>query len=78
MRKLADFAFMLREWKLAYSTYDIIRKDFANDKAWKYAAGAQVRASIIIPEVGNDSDYDVIVTNSPSATKTRRNSRSIT
>ena len=42
MRKLADFAFMLRDWKLAHSTYDIVRKDFANDKAWKYAAGAQV------------------------------------
>ena len=45
MRKLADYAFMLRDWKLAYSTYDIVRKDFANDKAWKYAAGAQVSAS---------------------------------
>jgi hypothetical protein len=42
MRKLADYAFMLRDWKLAHSTYDIVRKDFANDKAWKYAAGAQV------------------------------------
>jgi trafficking protein particle complex subunit 8 len=42
MRKLADYAFMLRDWKLANSTYDIVRKDFANDKAWKYAAGAQV------------------------------------
>lgn len=42
MRKLADYAFMLRDWKLAHSTYDILRKDFANDKAWKYAAGAQV------------------------------------
>ena len=42
MRKLADYAFMLRDWRLAHSTYDIVRKDFANDKAWKYAAGAQV------------------------------------
>lgn len=42
MRKLADYAFMLRDWKLSHSTYDIVRKDFANDKAWKYAAGAQV------------------------------------
>jgi trafficking protein particle complex subunit 8 len=33
---------MLRDYKLAYSTYDIVRKDFGNDKAWKYAAGAQV------------------------------------
>ena len=42
MRKLADYAFMLRDWKLAHSTYDIVRKDFANDKAWIYAAGAEV------------------------------------
>jgi trafficking protein particle complex subunit 8 len=42
MRKLADYAFMLRDWRLAHSTYDIVRKDFGNDKAWKYAAGAQV------------------------------------
>lgn len=33
---------MLRDYKLAHSTYDIVRKDFGNDKAWKYAAGAQV------------------------------------
>ena len=37
MRKLADYAFMLRDWRLAHSTFDIVRKDFANDKAWKYA-----------------------------------------
>ena len=41
MRKLADFAFMLRDWKLAYSIYDLLRTDFNNDKAWKYHAAAQ-------------------------------------
>ncbi|KAI9756046.1 MAG: hypothetical protein M4579_004016 [Chaenotheca gracillima] len=40
MRKLADYAFMLRDWKLAQSIYDIIRADFNHDKAWKYQAGA--------------------------------------
>jgi trafficking protein particle complex subunit 8 len=40
LRKLADFAFMLRDYKLAASTYDLIRSDYANDKAWKYHAGA--------------------------------------
>ncbi|KAJ5102157.1 hypothetical protein NUU61_004379 [Penicillium alfredii] len=40
LRKLADFAFMLRDWKLSASTYEIIRSDFGNDKAWKYHAGA--------------------------------------
>ena len=40
LRKLADFAFMLRDYKLAASTYELLRTDFANDKAWKYLAGA--------------------------------------
>lgn len=46
MRKLADHAFMLRDWKLAYSTYDLLRGDFNNDKAWKYHAAANEMAAI--------------------------------
>lgn len=46
MRKLADFAFMLRDYKLAQSTYDILRGDFNNDKAWKYYAGASEMAAL--------------------------------
>jgi len=42
MRKLADFAFMLRDWKLAHSVYDLLRTDFNSDKAWKYHAAAHV------------------------------------
>lgn len=38
MRKLADYAFMLRDYKLAQSVYDLLRADFNNDKAWKYHA----------------------------------------
>lgn len=40
MRKLADYAFMLRDWKLAQSTYELLRSDFNNDNAWKYHAAA--------------------------------------
>ncbi|KAF2664870.1 hypothetical protein BT63DRAFT_405966 [Microthyrium microscopicum] len=40
MRKLADYAFMLRDFKLAQQTYDVLRSDFEHDKAWKYYAGA--------------------------------------
>ncbi|CAK7220887.1 hypothetical protein SBRCBS47491_004340 [Sporothrix bragantina] len=40
LRKLADYAFMLRDWKLAMSTYDILRADYTSDKAWKYHAAA--------------------------------------
>ena len=46
MRQLADHAFMLRDWKLAYSTYEILRTDFGNDKAWKYHAAANEMAAI--------------------------------
>lgn len=48
MRKLADFAFMLRDWKLAHSVYDLLRTDFNNDKAWKYYAAAHVGCRILI------------------------------
>jgi hypothetical protein len=46
MRKLADYAFMLRDWKLAQSTYEILRSDFNSDKAWKYHAAANEMAAI--------------------------------
>lgn len=56
MRKLADYAFMLRDWKLAQSTYDLLRSDFNNDKAWKYHAAANEMAAIstlLIPQAIN-------------------------
>ena len=40
MRKMADYSMMLRDFKLAASTYDLLRSDYLNDKAWKYQAGA--------------------------------------
>jgi hypothetical protein len=46
MRRLADYCFMLRDWKLALSTYDILRTDFQNDKAWRYYAGASEMAAL--------------------------------
>lgn len=46
MRKLADYAFMLRDWKLAQSTYELLRTDFNSDKAWKYHAAANEMAAI--------------------------------
>lgn len=46
MRKLADYAFMLRDYKLAQSTYDLLRTDYSNDKAWKYHAGANEMCAI--------------------------------
>ncbi|OAA46284.1 hypothetical protein NOR_03037 [Metarhizium rileyi] len=46
MRKLADFAFMLRDWKLARSTYELLRFDFSESKAWKYHAAANEMAAL--------------------------------
>ncbi|KAL2022589.1 hypothetical protein VTK56DRAFT_4933 [Thermocarpiscus australiensis] len=48
LRKLADYAFMLRDWKLAMSTYDLLRSDFQNDKAWKYHAAANEMAALAL------------------------------
>ncbi|KAL9104143.1 MAG: hypothetical protein Q9163_000890 [Psora crenata] len=46
MRQLADYAIMLRDWKLAYSTYDFVRSDFGQDKAWAYHAAANEMAAV--------------------------------
>lgn len=46
MRKLADYGVMLRDYKLAYSTYEILCQDFKNDKAWRYYAGANEMAAL--------------------------------
>ena len=46
LRKLADYALMLRDYKLAASTYELLRTDYGNDKAWKYLAGANEMCAI--------------------------------
>lgn len=53
MRQLADYAFMLRDWKLAHSTYEFLRTDFGTDKAWTYHAAANEMSAIsflLIPQ----------------------------
>ncbi|KAF2226751.1 ER-golgi trafficking TRAPP I complex 85 kDa subunit-domain-containing protein [Elsinoe ampelina] len=46
MRKLADYAVMLRDYKLAASTYEILCGDYKNDKAWRCYAGANEMAAV--------------------------------
>ena len=46
MRQLGDYAFMLRDWRLAFSTYDFLRTDFSHDKAWAYYAAVNEMAAI--------------------------------
>ncbi|KAJ1999237.1 hypothetical protein H4R26_005149, partial [Coemansia thaxteri] len=41
MRKLADYSFMLKDYRFAQSVYQIARRDFLSEKAWLCYAGAQ-------------------------------------
>ncbi|KAF2750527.1 hypothetical protein M011DRAFT_456392 [Sporormia fimetaria CBS 119925] len=63
MRKLADYSFMLRDFKLALSTYDILRTDFNNDKAWRHYAGAAEMSAL-----------SALLSTAPQSTKTRAES----
>lgn len=64
LRRLGDYAFMLRDWKLANATYELVRTDFGNDKAWKhYAAATEMCAisSLLAPSsMSSRSKYDMI------------------
>ena len=46
MQRLADYAFMLRDWKLSSSVYDILRADFGDDKAWNHHAFANEMTAV--------------------------------
>lgn len=46
MRRLADHSMMLRDFKLAQGTFEILCQDFKNDKAWRYYAGANEMAAV--------------------------------
>ena len=46
MRRLADYAFMLRDWKMAHTMYELLRIDFGNDKAWMYHAAANEMSAV--------------------------------
>lgn len=62
MRKLADWAFMLRDYKFALSVYETVKKDFAADKAWKYYGGTQEMIGLCLlmsPQpLGSKNDVD--------------------
>ena len=58
LRKLADYSFMLRDYKLAASTLELVRSDYTNDRAWKYLAGANEMcyvANLLNPLTGTAS-----------------------
>ncbi|KAJ1673368.1 hypothetical protein EV182_005380, partial [Spiromyces aspiralis] len=64
MRKLADYAFMMKDFRFAQTVYQAARRDFELDKVWKYVAGAQEMVGICkllseVPPADNRADYDV-------------------
>ncbi|MGH0126763.1 UNVERIFIED_CONTAM: hypothetical protein FKN15_040417 [Acipenser sinensis] len=46
IRKLADLCFLVQHYDLAYSCYHTAKKDFLNDQAMLYAAGALEMAAV--------------------------------
>ncbi|KAJ3070601.1 Trafficking protein particle complex 8 [Podochytrium sp. JEL0797] len=49
LRKLADYSFMLHDYKFAYSMYDSVKKDFQqNDRAVKHFAGVQEMLALCV------------------------------
>ena len=55
MHRLADYAFMLRDWKLSSSIYDLLRTDFDDDKAWRHHAVANEMAAISLLMIAQTS-----------------------
>lgn len=48
IRKMADLCFLVQHYELAYNCYHTAKKDFLNDQAMLYAAGALVSSLILI------------------------------
>lgn len=46
VRKLADWSLALKDFKFAYLAYELIKKDYSNDKAWPYVALTQAMCCI--------------------------------
>ncbi|RUP46788.1 ER-golgi trafficking TRAPP I complex 85 kDa subunit-domain-containing protein [Jimgerdemannia flammicorona] len=71
MRKLADYAFMLRDYRFAHSIYDVVKRDYYNDKAYKYLAGTQemlglcqlMSSSALTSKTDVDHSFELSVSN---------------
>lgn len=51
IRKMADLCFLVQHYELAYSCYHTAKKDFLNDQAMLYAAGALVGALAYLQKI---------------------------
>jgi trafficking protein particle complex subunit 8 len=67
IRKLADYAFMLRDFKLAYNTYELGRSDFQSDKAWRHYAGANEMAALSALLMGTNTGNSTSSSSSSSS-----------
>ncbi|KAJ3129473.1 Trafficking protein particle complex 8 [Nowakowskiella sp. JEL0407] len=47
LRRLALYSFMLRDFKLSFTVYDSLRKDFINDKMWGFVSEAFEMVTIL-------------------------------
>ena len=47
LRQLADMAFLVQNYDLAFQSYQHLKKDFQGASAWMYYAGAVVSLSLI-------------------------------
>lgn len=60
LRRLADFSFMIRDYRFAYSIYDLVKKDFQqSDKSFKYLAGILEMQGItsVLGEISKNIDH---------------------
>ncbi|OON18270.1 hypothetical protein X801_05878 [Opisthorchis viverrini] len=55
MRRLADLAFLFQQYEMAHQTYNVLKRDFQNDSAWLYYAGAQEMSALAIYMQGTTS-----------------------
>lgn len=62
LRRLADFAFMVRDYKYAQGIYELVKKDFSsNEKYIKYLAGIQEMLALCILMQDSRSAVDVLI-----------------
>ena len=56
-RKLGDLAFLVQNYELAYNCYHTAKRDFNNEHAWFYFAGALVRVAMLPLIFSVNRDY---------------------
>ena len=56
-RKLGDLAFLVQNYELAYNCYHTAKRDFNNEHAWFYFAGALVRVAMLPLIFSLNRDY---------------------